>query len=489
MPSTACRCRSGRNIGAIDVRFEGEPFLRQAQLLAKLPHVLAQQLAQIHAPSRNLLKIIGLRTMSHIGRWPKGVDTVAAQHVAPVVLDRLIKPGHVARLRRLTRHSVVGGGSNYREDLVQSLVDLDPSIIPLQEIEPAFAGVRPVCKELVLGPMAAQKAVDNLLVSPEGHICIAECKLWQNAEAVREVVGQVLDYAAELASLSYEQLLAAVNAALRRSTGDAIADRVLGEGADEDARLEFAAAVGRSLRQGNFLLLVIGDRIRPEVERIAEMLQNHATLGLTFGLIEIAIYAADETIGPYYVQPRVLARTEIVRRTVFVSAVDRQMPTVTQVSAAQRPTTISEDEFFAELAKVDNNYPGLLRSFLDSSRGVGCQTILRRKYSVYLDDPLGGRINLGSIGRGGTIEFWGSASRDRELGQPIGRDYMAKIAALLSAAEIHDASSDPANWNIRYRGRVAVPLGDMLERADCWIEAIREVADRLRTLDVAVAPA
>jgi hypothetical protein len=66
---------------------------------------------------------------------------------------------------------------------------------------------------------------------------------------------------------------------------------------------------------------------------------------------------------------------------------------------------------------------------------------------------------------------------------------MAKIAALLSAAEIHDASSDPANWNIRYRGRVAVPLGDMLERADCWIEAIREVADRLRTLDVAVAPA
>jgi hypothetical protein len=46
-----------------------------------------------------------------------------------------------------------------------------------------------------------------------GHACQfgwpnlhVECNLWRNPDAVREVIAQILDYAAELASLSYDQL-------------------------------------------------------------------------------------------------------------------------------------------------------------------------------------------------------------------------------------------------------------------------------------------
>lgn len=408
---------------------------------------------------------------------------MALQHAAPVVLDRLTKPNTISRLKRLTRRSVPGGGSNYREDLIQSLVHFDPNILPLAEIEPAFADVRPVCTELALGPAATQKYVDNLLIGPQGHICMVECKLWQNAEAVREVVGQVLDYAAELSSLSYADLTKAVRATLRADQADPVASLVLGEAADEEARLDFAADVFRSLKDGNFLLLVVGDRIRPEVERIAEMLQNHATLGFTFGLVEMAIYAADDANGPYYVQPRVLAKTEIVRRTVFVSAQDRAKPVVTRVTTSQKPTTISEDEFFSQLAHINGMYPELLRSFVDACRALGCEVVLRRKLALYLDDPLGGRINLGMIGKEGGVEFWGNASRDSQIGRPIGRLYMDQIVALLPDAQLNDSSPDPANWNIRYGGRVSVPLEELLQRKDQWFSAIRDVAERLRSLD------
>jgi hypothetical protein len=44
----------------------------------------------------------------------------------------------------------------------------------------------------------------TILINPDGRICLVECKLWHNPESVREVVGQILDYAAVVAALSYD---------------------------------------------------------------------------------------------------------------------------------------------------------------------------------------------------------------------------------------------------------------------------------------------
>lgn len=93
-----------------------------------------------------------------------------------------------------------------------------------------------------------------------------------------------------------------------------------------------------------FLLLLVGDYVRPGVRGIAEFLQRHASLGFAFGLIEMAIYRRQGTDGPFYLQPRVIARTEIIKRTVFLAAPEKTMPSITEVEAPKRPSTLSEEE-------------------------------------------------------------------------------------------------------------------------------------------------
>ena len=84
----------------------------------------------------------------------------------------------------------------------------------------------------------------------------------------------------------------------------------------------FHDALTFNLRRGRFLLLILGDGIREDVETIVAYLQAHAGLHFTFGLVEFPIYALanDELI----VVPRVVARTTSIVRTV-VEAPERHM--------------------------------------------------------------------------------------------------------------------------------------------------------------------
>ena len=179
---------------------------------------------------------------------------MALQHATPVAIDRLDDGAVVSRLVR--RSTKPGDEPRIDERLLQRLIHHSPSILPVGEIEPAFSDLRPICEELPLRGGIGGKSVDNLLVNPDGRVCLVECKLWRNSDAVREVIAQVLDYAGELTLLSYEELVAAVRVALKQPYGDPLVERVLGVDCEEDERTDFRDAVSRSLRLGNFLLLV-----------------------------------------------------------------------------------------------------------------------------------------------------------------------------------------------------------------------------------------
>ena len=66
----------------------------------------------------------------------------------------------------------------------------------------AFAHPVPVCMEL----NTPADSIDTLYATPQGKLVVLEAKLWRNPEARRTVVGQVLDYAKELGSWTYEDL-------------------------------------------------------------------------------------------------------------------------------------------------------------------------------------------------------------------------------------------------------------------------------------------
>lgn len=85
------------------------------------------------------------------------------------------------------------------EHPLRDLIFSAPQILPLHELEPELGRIIPVAIEVNL-PGAG--LIDVLLVSEYGRLILVECKLWRNPQARREVVGQILDYARELAALA-----------------------------------------------------------------------------------------------------------------------------------------------------------------------------------------------------------------------------------------------------------------------------------------------
>ncbi|UGB36869.1 hypothetical protein [Frateuria soli] len=222
----------------------------------------------------------------------------------PYATPILIGAAGASRLARLP----LGGGGDYDELFIQELVFEHPETLPVAEIDRAYEGLIPVCTELntQAGPL------DVLYVTPKGRLVVVEAKLWRNPEARRKVVGQILDYAKELSRWDYEDLQREVSRATKR-TGNVLYELVR----QRDPTLEearFVDEVSRSLREGHFLLLVVGDGIREGVAAIADFMERSGHLAFTFGLVELGLYKADG-LGTL-VQPRVLAKTVVIKRTV-----------------------------------------------------------------------------------------------------------------------------------------------------------------------------
>ena len=201
-----------------------------------------------------------------------------------------------------------GGRGPFDEGRLQEVLFRNADTLPLGEIDAAYGDPVPVCTEL--GTRAGP--IDALYLTSAGRIILAEFKLWRNPGARREVIGQILDYARVLASWSYDDLERGVRNRTNRSPFD-----IVSEAHDGVQEHIFVDNVGRRLKRGEFLLLIIGDGIREGVEEIISYVQEHAGLRFNLALIEAAVFRRDGG-DDLIIQPRVLARTELVPRTVLV---------------------------------------------------------------------------------------------------------------------------------------------------------------------------
>ena len=142
--------------------------------------------------------------------------------------------------------------ADYDEKWMQEFVFDHPDCLPVNEIDASYTRLIPVCRELrtPAGP------IDVLYATAEGRLVLLEAKLWRNPESRRKVVGQILDYAKELSRWTYEDLQREVS----RATGDkgnSLYARVAA--ASEVDEAQFCDEISRSLRTGQFLLLIVGD--------------------------------------------------------------------------------------------------------------------------------------------------------------------------------------------------------------------------------------
>lgn len=225
---------------------------------------------------------------------------------SPIVLT---DPAHLDGAADAILRPVSLAADGRNEAWLRDFLLAHPAALPAAAIDPAYADLIPVCRELrtPAGPL------DCLFVTRFGGLVIVECKLWRNPQARREVVGQILDYAKELASWDYADLQREVSIARRERGTDALHRLVAARFPDLD-QAAFVDAVARNLARGRLMLLVAGDGIREGTEAIVQYVGRHAGLQLTFGLVEVAGYEMPD--GRLLVQPRVLARTTNVERAV-----------------------------------------------------------------------------------------------------------------------------------------------------------------------------
>lgn len=240
-----------------------------------------------------------------------------------------------------TMHRVSHNDATLEESQIQKLLFDHPQVLPIQQLDEEFAPAIPVGKEVgtEVGP------IDALFVSPAGGITIVEAKLWRNPEARREVVGQIIDYATALSSWSYEQLDAACAAAAGRSLYDLVSS-FGGEGPSE-GEAGFIDAVSRNLRHGRFLLLVVGDGVREDVERMASYVQTAPRLQFHLALVEMRLYASHDGLLRLAV-PSVVARTAEITRAVVRVEVAEQARVEVDVSVPIDDSPASRRKLTAE---------------------------------------------------------------------------------------------------------------------------------------------
>ena len=186
-------------------------------------------------------------------------------------------------LRRVALGAGASDGGISEAELQELLFRL-PQALPLAAIDTAYADAVPVCRELT----TPSGYVDAVYVNQLGRLTIAEFKLWRNPQARREVIGQILDYAKDLASWGYEDLQREVSKRLAKN-GNVLYDLVREHNPDAN-EAEFVDNVSRHLKRGEFLLLIVGDGIQQGAANIVDFVQRYSGLHFNLAMVEAALY-------------------------------------------------------------------------------------------------------------------------------------------------------------------------------------------------------
>jgi hypothetical protein len=155
-------------------------------------------------------------------------------------------------------------------------------------------------------------AVDHLFLDQDATPTFVEVKRAADTRARREVVAQMLDYAANATEYwpvdRMRELFALRCAAMGIDPAEALRE-VVGPEADEAAFWELAKS---NLRDGRVRLLFVADRIPPSLRRIVEFLNRQMTPAEVLA-VEIRQFAPGSDAPLRTLVPRVIGQTEQAR--------------------------------------------------------------------------------------------------------------------------------------------------------------------------------
>lgn len=389
------------------------------------------------------------------------------QHVTPLI----IKGGVSKRLEGVSRL-----GKSYNEEWIQSICYANPGIIPIDEIEPSFGGIVSICEELYTesGPC------DLVYLNDQGFMTIAECKLWRNPEARRKAVGQILDYAKDIAKWDYRKFeLECLKA--RKDNSNSLFS-IISSYFPDVIESEFIDKVQKNLTRGRFLLLIIGDGIRENMEELVSYVSGYAGLSFTLSLIEIPVYK-DPDNGDLIIAPRILCKTKEIERTlVRIKETDRLEETPGKEPIAPKSKSLSEKDFYERLAEsMGEGVAKRLEEFInDLSKEFGIIPKIGKRPSLNVksgDDT----YNFASVQDDGEVWFYGIVSKTEQAGNSqIGIDYLKQLADIVGGQ--FDDSAKQWSWQVKRNGKY-IKIDEYLKVSDKWKKLIGDTLGKIEKLE------
>ncbi|MDR7038799.1 hypothetical protein J2X36_003570 [Methylobacterium sp. BE186] len=320
----------------------------------------------------------------------------------------------------------------------QKLLSKFPSLLVGDQIDPdhprRFVLVR---QELSIGheDEVARWSLDHLFLDQEGVPTLVEVKRQSDSRLRREVVGQMLDYAANFQSFwNAERIAAAFEATCLQAGTDA--DTTLTEFLEPPATAEwFWSAVGTNIQAGKLRLLFVADHIPTELRRIVEFLNIQMNPAEVLAL-ELRQFAGE---GLRTIVPVVFGQTR--------EAASRK--------EAVKGTRWTEDRL---IAAFEDKYPAeevaVARALLDWMKGTGLPLVFgtgRENGSVYpLLKPQGIAINPAYLSTEGKVWLQFKSLE----GKPVFGDMDRRRELMRRFAEVDGVTLDESSLN-RW---AAVPL-------------------------------
>ena len=372
------------------------------------------------------------------------------------------------------------------ERWLQQLLYRHPEVLPMTELDQAFAPVRSVARELAtaVGPL------DLLGVSPSGFLTIVETKLYRNPQSRREVLGQILDYCAQLTTWSYDDLVDAVRSAKHRTSNGE--DPVLAAGCDPDAlafeERRFRATVADSLRHGRLLLMIVGDHFRDETQTLLDYVQRFMHLQFTVRLVELKLFRPEDGAEyPVLVVPRLVARTQEVTRAIVRLKDDVAAQQVVVEGVRDQRTTPALEQFFEQFRKAVPAAADDLATFLGQLQELGLNVdIVKTGIALRLLDPhgTGQKFRVLRVTHEGRIRGFRILKKQMEArgydGQ-IALDYVGALATWYPNAHVNMKSGDIIGSDGQ---KLETSVSVLVVRRDDYMEAVKALLQQIKSAEI-----
>lgn len=183
---------------------------------------------------------------------------------------------------------VVESSGYNNESHLQALMAEDPTLVPVTDLGVSVSPFLVAVREVTL---RGSGSLDILAFNEAGDMAVMECKLADNPEIRRKVIGQIVEYAAFLNKLDYEELDEIV---LRRA-GQHLHKLMEAKVADPEwDAADFQAAVERNLSEGRFTLIIVVDRMEDTLGVTLEYLNTCGFRNISLHALEMSHLSDDE---------------------------------------------------------------------------------------------------------------------------------------------------------------------------------------------------